>query len=92
MRFEFKPSFDRSIKQLSSVDKAEVKDAALRLIEVLLKDREIYEGLGLKRLKGSFWEVRQGLKARIIFHWDGDLVEFILAGNHNDVKRFLKNN
>ena len=58
MRFEFKPSFDRSIKQLSSPDKALVKDAAGKLIDVLSKDQEIYEGLGLKRLKDSFWEVR----------------------------------
>jgi mRNA-degrading endonuclease RelE of RelBE toxin-antitoxin system len=92
MRFEFKPSFDRSIKQLSSPDKALVKDAAEKLIDVLSKDREIYEGLGLKRLKDSFWEVRQGLKVRILFRWDGDLVEFVLAGNHDDVKRFLKSN
>jgi hypothetical protein len=29
---------------------------------------------------------------RILFRWEGDLVEFILAGNHDDVKRFLKQN
>lgn len=92
MRFEFKPSFDRSIKQLSLPDKVLVKDAAGKLIDVLSKDREIYEGLGLKRLKDSFWEVRQGLKVRILFRWDGDLVEFVLAGNHDAIKRFLKNN
>ncbi len=92
MRFEFKPSFDRSIKQLTLNDKADVKVAASQLIEVLSKDREIYQGLGLKRLKGDFWEVRQGLKVRILFRWDGDLIEFVLAGNHDDVKRFLKQN
>ncbi|MBF0330747.1 MAG: hypothetical protein HQL17_02330 [Candidatus Omnitrophica bacterium] len=92
MKFEFKPSFDRSIKQLPLNDKAEVKAAASQLIEVLSKDREIYQGLGLKRLKGDFWEVRYGLKVRILFRWEGALVEFLLAGNHDDVKRFLKQN
>ena len=56
----------------------------------LSHDREIYKGLGLKRLRGNFWEVRKGLKARILFRWEEDLVEFVLAGNHDDVKRFLK--
>ncbi len=92
MRFEFKPSFDRSIKQLSLSEKALVKDVAGKLIDVLSKDREIYEGLGLKRLRGPFWEVRQGIKVRVLFRWEGDLVEFILAGNHDDVRRFLRNN
>jgi hypothetical protein len=57
MRFEFKPSFDRSIKQLPPNDKAEVKVTASQLIDVLSKDREIYQGLGLKRLRNDSWEV-----------------------------------
>lgn len=75
MRFEFKPSFDRSIKQLTLDDKAAVKEAAGRLIDVLSKDREIYQGLGMKRLKGDYWEVRQGIKVRIVFRWEDDLRE-----------------
>lgn len=92
MKFEFKPSFDRSIKRLPPTDKSEVKAAANLLIEVLFKDRDIYQGLGLKRLKSDFWEVRYGLKVRVLFRWEGDLVEFLLAGNHDGVKRFLKQN
>lgn len=90
MRFEFKSSFDRSVKQLTSAERSDVKVAAVQLIEVLSKDRDIYQGLGLKRLAGDFWEVRKGIKVRILFRWEGDLVEFVLAGNHDDVKRFLK--
>ncbi|MBF0486499.1 MAG: hypothetical protein HQL16_08300, partial [Candidatus Omnitrophica bacterium] len=65
MRFEFKPSFDRSVKQLMPAEKALVKETAAQLIDVLCKDRDIYQGLGLKRLLGNFWEVRQGIKVRI---------------------------
>jgi hypothetical protein len=90
MRFEFKPSFDRSIKSFYGREKEEIKRAALQAIDILSQDRIIHKGVGLKRLKGDFWEIRKGLKARILFHWQGDLVEFILAGNHNDIKRFLK--
>jgi hypothetical protein len=90
MKFEFKPSFDRSIRELPPVDKAGVKEAAVQLIDVLSRDREIYPGLGLKRLRGDFWEARQGIRVRILFRWHGDLVEFILAGDHDDVKRFLR--
>lgn len=91
MRFEFKPSFDRSVKSFQSPEKDEIKKIAIQLIDMLSQDREVYKGLGLKRLRGNFWEVRRGLKTRILFRWEGDLVEFVLAGDHNDVKRFLKN-
>jgi mRNA-degrading endonuclease RelE of RelBE toxin-antitoxin system len=92
MKFEFKPSFSRSIKQLSSMNRGQVKIAAGQLIDVLAQDKRLHHGLGLKRLRGDFWEVRQGLKVRILFRWSGDLVEFLLAGDHDDVKRFLKHN
>jgi len=72
-------------------EKEEVKKVALQAIDILSQDRIIHKGFGLKRLKGDFWEIRKGIKARILFRWQGDLVEFVLAGDHNDIKRFLKN-
>ena len=68
-----------------------VKQAALQAIDTLSQDRIVYKGIGLKRLKGDYWEIRKGLKARILFRWENDLVEFIIAGDHNDIKRYLKN-
>jgi hypothetical protein len=91
MRFEFKPSFDRSVKSFHSKEKAEIKQVALQAIDILSQDKVIHKGIGLKRLKGDFWEIRKGLKARILFRWEGDLIRFILAGDHDDIKRFLKN-
>lgn len=91
MRFEFKPSFDRSVKSFPSKEKEEIKRIAIQAIDILSQDKMIHKGIGLKRLKDNFWEIRKGLKARILFRWEGDLVEFILAGNHNEVKRYLKN-
>ena len=90
MKYEFKPSFDRSVKAFHDREKEEIKALAIQLIEVLSRDREIHKGIGLKRLRGNFWEARKGLKTRILFRWDGELVAFVLAGNHDDVRRFLK--
>ena len=90
MKFEFKPSFDRSVKVFHDREKEEIKALAIQLVQTLSRDREIYKGIGLKRLRGNFWEARKGLKTRILFRWDGELVEFVLAGNHDDVRRFLK--
>jgi len=54
MRFEFKPSFDRSVKSLNGREKDEVKQVALQTIDILSQDRIIHKGIGLKRLKGNF--------------------------------------
>ncbi|MFH0935571.1 MAG: hypothetical protein V1828_01725 [Candidatus Omnitrophota bacterium] len=91
MRLEFKPSFDRSVKNFRGRKKEEIKQTASQAVDILSSDRLIHKGLGLKRLKGDFWEIRKGLKARILFRWHGSLVEFILAGDHDDIRRFLKN-
>lgn len=89
MRYEFKPSFERSIKSLATGEKEKIKKVALQTIDILSHKRIVYKGIGLKRLKDNFWEVRKGIKARILFTWQGELVEFILAGDHDDIKRYL---
>ncbi len=90
MRFEFKPSFDRSVKSLPSETKREIKDLCTNLIDMLTTGGTLPTGLGLKNLRPSFWEIRKGLKLRILFRWQADFIEFILAGTHDDIKKFLK--
>lgn len=91
MRFEFKLSFDRSVKSFHGREKEEIKQAALQAIDILSQDKVAHKGVGLKRLKGDFWEIRKGLRVRVLFRWERDLIEFILAGDHEDIRRFLKN-
>lgn len=71
MRFEFKPSFDRSVKSFQGEEKEEIKQVALQTIDILSRERVVHQGVGLKRVKGDFWEVRKGLKTRIFFRWEG---------------------
>lgn len=47
-------------------------------------------GLGLKKLRPPLWEIRSSLQDRILFAWKKDLVTFLVAGDHQDIKRFLK--
>jgi len=90
MKYEFKSSFDRSLKSLPSEKKQEVKELCIALIEVLSGEQELSVGLGLKNLRKNFWEIRKGLKLRILFRWRSDHVEFVLAGTHEEIKKYLK--
>lgn len=90
MRFEFKPSFDKSVKSLPPQTKQEIKELCFFLINILSGERSLSKGIGLKNLRSNFWEIRKGLKLRILFRWDDDFVEFILAGTHDDIKKYLR--
>ncbi len=90
MRYEFKTSFDRSVKSLPQGIKEEIKALCIGLIDILSGTRTIPGGLGLKNLRRNYWEIRKGLKLRVLFRWQDGLVEFILAGTHDDIKNFLK--
>lgn len=74
MKYEFKPSFDRSVKSLPPKIKQEVKELCITLIDVLSGERELSLGMGLKNL----------------FRWQADHVEFVMAGTHEVIKRYLK--
>jgi hypothetical protein len=71
-------------------EKEEIKKAILHAIDVLSQDRPLFHGLGLKRLRGDFWEFRVGIRARVVFRWNRYLAEFVLVGDHDQIKRFLR--
>ncbi len=54
MKFEFKSSFDRSVKSLHGKEKEEIKGVVLQTIDVLSQDKIIHKGIGLKRLMGDY--------------------------------------
>ena len=89
MRYERKPAFNRTLARLP-VDRTIRVKAAIRQLVVFFETREQPRGLGLKRLRGDFWEVRAGLGDRVIFRLHRDLVEFVLVGNHDEIRRFLR--
>ena len=89
MRYERKPAFDRMLRRLPADRKARVKEVIQQLV-VFFETRQQPQGLGLKRLRSDYWEIRAGLGVRVIFRLSGDVVEFIIAGDHDEIRRFLR--
>jgi mRNA-degrading endonuclease RelE of RelBE toxin-antitoxin system len=92
IRYSFRKSFDKSVKKLPRRQKEKVKKDCLEIIEVIEGKRDLRKGLRLKQLIGNVYEISEGRKIRIIFSWDNDCVDFILAGNHDQIKKSLKEN
>ena len=89
MRYRVSPRFDRSVKRLDPWRKARV-NAAIDQLVAGFETGQIPPGIGLKRLRSGLWELRAGLSDRVLFHRSGDLVTFLVVGNHDEVKRFLR--
>jgi hypothetical protein len=51
----------------------------------------IHSGIGLRKLRGNFFECRSGLQTRLLFEPLNDsFLYFHLMGSHDDIRRFLK--
>jgi len=92
MKVEFLKSFEKSLKKLHSKSKNNVIEACVKLIGFIEESSAGNKGLGLKRLQINFWEIRVGIKLRVIFRWENDHIQFILVGSHDNIKKFLKEN
>ncbi|MGA2090600.1 MAG: hypothetical protein ABSH12_03970 [Endomicrobiales bacterium] len=90
MRYEHKPSFFKSIKRMDHVRKEKIRHA-VRVLVNSFESQQKPHGIGLKHLHKNYWEIRANIKDRILFRWAGDLVEFIIAGDHDDLSNYLKN-
>lgn len=89
MIFEKKPSFVRSWNSLPHERQAKAKDA-LGMLVAFFEGGPKPQGLGLKKLRGFFWEIRTDLRDRILFTLQKGLVSFVLIGSHDDIHRILK--
>ena len=52
--------------------------------------RQKPEGLGLKKMYKNYWEIRIDIKHRLIFEFHGHAMNIAFAGDHQEVKRFLR--
>lgn len=50
-----------------------------------------HAGLGLRALHAGYYECRCGLDLRLVFKREGPDLVFVFAGNHDQVRAFLKN-
>ena len=90
MQLEFRPSFDRRFKKLSTDRQRKARAAIESLLAYLDKTGPLRPGLGLKNFHGDYWEIRIDIHDRIIFEMTRRGVIFWCVGNHDDVRRFMK--
>ena len=93
----FRPSFQRSLKNLSP--------AQLKIIGLILEALEVYYGsqsnlfeaqkiaprFFYKKLESSYYEAGVESHIRVVLTREKDRCIAVVAGNHDDIRRFLAN-
>lgn len=90
MRVRFLTSYDSCYRKLSPLERGRIQQVVDAVLDYLTTSAIPPKGLGLKKLRPPFWEVRLGLKVRVLFTLESDLLQFVLVGNHDDIVRYLR--
>lgn len=91
----YRPSFNRSLKHLGSEQK-EIAGTILEALDVyyasgcdLLSARKIAPGFFYKQLRKPYCEAGIGTDIRVVIRREEEKGIAVLAGNHNQIKKFL---
>lgn len=63
---------------------------ALQLVERDFGHPHRHQGLGIRKLSAAYFEIRVGLGLRLVFQNRADCLLFVMAGNHDEVQKFLR--
>ena len=63
---------------------------ALRPVERDFGQPHAQRGLGIRKLSGNYLEIRVGLDLRLVFQNRAECLFFVMAGDHDDVQKFLR--
>ena len=83
------PSFERSVKKLTHQDKYNLADS-LEGFNLFLLSGEAPAGLGFKKINHNKYEFRVDIRLRVVVKVEGEDYYLVLAGNHDEVKRYLR--
>ena len=89
MRYFTTRAFDSGVHALPELRKRRVKKSLAKTV-AFFETGDLPQGLGMKPLGRSLWEIRAGLRDRIIFLKKQETIEFLLVGSHDEVRKFLK--
>ena len=89
MRFVYQPSFLDTTHHLSSSQSTKLLKA-IEKFQDAMEHHQWPQGLAITHLRGDYFEFRVDIHTRVIYRRSGDLIQYVLYGSHDQVRRFLK--
>jgi mRNA-degrading endonuclease YafQ of YafQ-DinJ toxin-antitoxin module len=90
MRIETAKSFVRSLRRRTDEELKSVA-SAMQSAAATFGRPHLHSGIDIRRLGRNLFECRVGIDLRLVFKREQDALVFVLAGNHDEVQAFLKN-
>lgn len=84
-------SYLRALKKIPQADQTSIHAAIARLAGIIGNPHQ-HSGAGVRRLHPGIFEIRVGLRVRVLFTVRGDKVFLHTAGDHDQVQIWLRNN
>jgi hypothetical protein len=84
------PRFLAAVKVLGNADLARV-ELSLQALSEFFGQPHVHAGISIRKLRGNIFECRAGLRIRLLFRATSQGLEVFFVGNHNDVKRLIRN-
>lgn len=91
MKINIKPSFERIYKKLPHSEKIQIDEKIKELFDYYNKDI-LFAGLRVRKMGGkdNYFEIDTASNRRIFIRKQKDFIELIAYGNHDEIKRFLR--
>lgn len=94
MRLEYATRFEKSLRRIPAHDRRRAAETIEQIVHYL-ETQQAPEGLGLKKLfshagLGAVFETRASLALRLLFSVYDDVVTFLMVGDHDEVRRFIR--
>ena len=84
------PSFERAARRLTAHEKKLLIKSLEAFNQFLTAGHAPY-GFRLKKIGQEKYEFRVDIRLRVIVKTEADCYYLVLAGNHNDIRRYLLN-
>lgn len=83
------PTFQRSLKKLSSLEKTQLEES-LDQFKAFVYRGVTPSGLGFKKLDHDIYEFRVGLRLRVLVSVEEDIYYLVLIAGHDEINRYLR--
>jgi hypothetical protein len=91
MKINIKSSFERIYKKLPHTEKNQIDEKIIELFNYYDRDVQ-FSGIKVRKMSGkdNYFEIDTASNRRILIRKQKDLIELIAYGNHDEIKRFLR--
>jgi hypothetical protein len=89
LQVELLKTFRAQVRQLSKARRREIARAIDATLAGFGKPHA-HSGLSIQRLRQNYFECRAGLDVRLGFRAERGRLIFVAAGNHDEIRKFIK--